>query len=1137
MQLNLANPLSAPTNITASGFTLSIGELDIVFTITSNISLTLTAINVTIDPTAGPTNDVVSFGGTAQNPGLSATLKVGGLQLSGGASNFAITGNGSFVAGTNFSVSLSLGSNSSDSLQWPSWLPIKNVSISLVWNNFNADPSNFLIDLSADVGVSSLNGIPLSLQGTVKDVMIDVGKLEAGDFPIISIGALGVSVTGNLFGGTVSGTLLAGVVRFDANGAIVDANGNLVSNGTPGVGTIRTVFYGGIDAQFSVGGIAGFDIRIGLTQYGPLSVYVEAGVPIILDPNSGLAITNFRGGVTFGQGLPTITLSNPISATDALQLRQPGFSTPASLTLDQWQAQLASQVATLYSSGNTTSGWSNLGASTITIQAGATLYDAYATQNAFKVDADILFDTSGKFLVIGTATFANSLTLGIKLYADLGPVISGGGGPVNILFLMDFPAQSSSSLTSTPILSIYGVLQFATVGGAFQINIAGEADLNVMGGFKASLVGNLSLTFTATSFQLTISDVALNVSYLGQIGTAAGSLTIQKDGSGLDIWGAFLLTANLDALTNVGIHVNGQIFLELNTTTQLQPVTLHLPGGDTSLTLQPTSFSLFATAGASFDLSGQQVFSISGTLAVNLNIDTTASTPTFTLTIAVLDCTLTLGPAGSPLFTYSVNGLIFVDQNGFAAKMTLVYTESPLSGFSISENWLLVMNTTGENISYKIPTPLLTSPVTPPIGTVTGPDFGSTNPNAPPISYETIVDGQRTLSIPQGAPPTGTTNFVTWNAPTSNDYIIILGRGTLSVGSLKIAGTLNLQASYSPVTGLSFSLQVNASLNLTIGSTTLFSFKVLGAIQINSSGLVAALTINFAAGTSAPTGLGFTLSATFTLEVNTTGQAVTVAGTSITVQPGALVAANGTLSIPGFTITGEFDLTVTSTSLSVHVNATVSIFGVTLNVQGSAGIYYDNDPGFELSLQLSLGSNSNSVIEPVGFLGNQFVIQGTFLLEINTCANTRNGVASGFLISVPTVKVYLFGLNLTGSASFSIGSGGLNIDLNLNLSFFGLNFGFSGFVHSDGSFSITASANFEYDWSIGIFSGEIYADFSITLASTGFAASASCGIHVDHIGSLGASASVYISGSEFRMDVSVDIGICSVTVGIDLGQQ
>ncbi|HLP78522.1 MAG TPA: hypothetical protein VK327_16580, partial [Candidatus Paceibacterota bacterium] len=260
MKLDLANPFSAPTNVTASGFTLKVGTLEITVNVTASISLKLSATQVFLDPTAGPTNDLISFGGTASSPGLAATLSVPGLTLTGGASNFAIKGNGSFVAGNNFSVTLGLGENSTSSLKWPSWLPIQNVSITVEWpnGNFNTDPANFILDLSATVNLNSLKGIPLALSGTVSHVRIDVGKLADNQFPIIGIDAVAISVSGNLFGGQVSGSLLAGVVRFDSTGAVVDSNGKLVSNGQPGVGDITSVFYGGISASFSFGGMSGF---------------------------------------------------------------------------------------------------------------------------------------------------------------------------------------------------------------------------------------------------------------------------------------------------------------------------------------------------------------------------------------------------------------------------------------------------------------------------------------------------------------------------------------------------------------------------------------------------------------------------------------------------------------------------------------------------------------------------------------------------------------------------------------------------------------------------------------------------------------------------------------------------------------
>ena len=88
LKLDLSNPLSAPTNITASGFTLKFGEIDITLTVGSNISLVLTALNVFIDPTAGPTNDLISFGGTVMPAGLERGVDGGGITVHGRREQF-----------------------------------------------------------------------------------------------------------------------------------------------------------------------------------------------------------------------------------------------------------------------------------------------------------------------------------------------------------------------------------------------------------------------------------------------------------------------------------------------------------------------------------------------------------------------------------------------------------------------------------------------------------------------------------------------------------------------------------------------------------------------------------------------------------------------------------------------------------------------------------------------------------------------------------------------------------------------------------------------------------------------------------------------------------------------------------------
>ena len=112
---------------------------------------------------------------------------------------------GTLVTLPGFGISLSLGaSQSSSTLGVPSWLPLQITYLALNWPNFSSNPANFTITLSASV--TSLNGLPLTVSGSVTDLEIDVGALLAGRMPIVGIGAASISISGNLFGAQASGS-------------------------------------------------------------------------------------------------------------------------------------------------------------------------------------------------------------------------------------------------------------------------------------------------------------------------------------------------------------------------------------------------------------------------------------------------------------------------------------------------------------------------------------------------------------------------------------------------------------------------------------------------------------------------------------------------------------------------------------------------------------------------------------------------------------------------------------------------------------------------------------------------------------------------------------------------------------------
>src|SRR5262249_34399882 len=317
-----------------------------------------------------------------------------------------------------------------------------------------------------------------------------------------------------------------------------------------GTTPFRSAFYVGIEGGYNIEDLAGFTIRIGLSDYGPLDVYVESTARIPLG-DTGLCLNDFRGGITFGTAFPDVTISDPPRARDALQLRQPAFSTPDSLTEAQWQAQLQTQVVNQLKGSSSPPGpdtiWDNLTSGPFIVQAGVTISEL--DPNVLKVDADVFFDTRGSFLVIGTLTEADTLSIGVKMYVNLAPLYT-GSQHLDILFLVDNPSQNANPPASPPTYSIFGVATFSDVNNVFQITIAGEEDFNILGGLQVQVTATATLTFTSDSFNITVSNGSVTIPTIQSdpLGTADGSLTIKNSSGNVQVWGGFLMTENLTAL-------------------------------------------------------------------------------------------------------------------------------------------------------------------------------------------------------------------------------------------------------------------------------------------------------------------------------------------------------------------------------------------------------------------------------------------------------------------------------------------------------------------------------------------------------------------------------------------------------------
>ncbi|MBT8144808.1 MAG: hypothetical protein KJO55_08905, partial [Gammaproteobacteria bacterium] len=383
--------------------------------------LTLTARDLQINTGAEDDQELVSFGA------VGAEVKIGSLIIGGEARNFAFLGNGKFVTKAGFGVFLSVGGATGDGFKWPKWLPIRIDEIGIIWDDIQADPADFKLILSASVtGIQGVAGLEFS--GSVRGIVIDIGLLRQGKFPVVDIAEIGVSVEGKLFGGELKAALIGGIIKLDATGQMIDSFDTI----TP---VQDRVFFVGVEGSFSMAGLAGFGIRFAMSELGPLGVLINVDIPIMIVPQIGLTISDFTAGVEFFKTLPEID--------DPEQLRDPAFDPPGEISVDQWLSSVRQQVVTQYQQIQANPGRSGFAAaftSPMLITGGAKLYSAFTSQAVFNAKVTIRFSTDGKFLAIGTLNFAaDNLSITAKLYANMSKIAS---GEATVLFLATIPDQA-----------------------------------------------------------------------------------------------------------------------------------------------------------------------------------------------------------------------------------------------------------------------------------------------------------------------------------------------------------------------------------------------------------------------------------------------------------------------------------------------------------------------------------------------------------------------------------------------------------------------------------------------------------------------------------------------------------------------
>ncbi len=390
----------------------------------------ISAVGFELNTAAGADEALVQF------IQVGAKVTIGGLELGGEARNFRITGDGRFDALPGFGVFLSVGSASGGSFKWPEWLPIRINAIGLEWPNFDEAPERFLITLSV-----AIEGLPsvgtLEFSGAIEGLKVDPFLLAEGKFPIVDIASIAVSIRGSLFGGQITATLLGGIMKFDANGNVID----IFDTTTP---VADRVLFFGIEGGFTIAGL-GLTIRLGLSELGPLGVQITAAVPILIVPQIGLTLTNFVAGVEFFKTLPDID--------DPFDLRRPEFSASTATSAGDWLTALKAQVAAQYraiKANPSLNGFTAAFTAPMLITGGADIYSQFLSQFTFRGRVQIKISTDGKFLIVGQLLFLDGLlSMSAKLYANLSRIAE---GDLTILFLADIPDDPK-------ILTLYGKFQ------------------------------------------------------------------------------------------------------------------------------------------------------------------------------------------------------------------------------------------------------------------------------------------------------------------------------------------------------------------------------------------------------------------------------------------------------------------------------------------------------------------------------------------------------------------------------------------------------------------------------------------------------------------------------------------------------
>lgn len=249
-------------------------------------------------------------------------------------------------------------------LGWPGWLDIQITDLKLEFTDFRVDDSQSSLKLDAafrgiDTGVGGINLVIRKLfivEGSASGVVFDMDILAEGQRnadgavwfkqnPILDLSGIAGRIKADL---TKVGGNIGFDVLFIVKSVGIDMNGNMTSDTAL---IERTIMYAALGGELKYGGVqpagpadkdgklppkvGGYDFgfRLAISELGPLQLYVFAQTNILLDPVSGLSITELRGGISFFSTVEDKQVRPPYTATGGSASASGDLQSPVRVTL------------------------------------------------------------------------------------------------------------------------------------------------------------------------------------------------------------------------------------------------------------------------------------------------------------------------------------------------------------------------------------------------------------------------------------------------------------------------------------------------------------------------------------------------------------------------------------------------------------------------------------------------------------------------------------------------------------------------------------------------------------------------------------------------------------------------------------